>query len=47
MTSGLFALTQFENLVNYDKSKTTVVPIASAPGFENLVNYDKSKTMKI
>ena len=35
---------RFENLVNYDKSKTPSVPIKLPASFENLVNYDKSKT---
>ena len=34
----------FENLVNYDKSKTISNSGWSEDGFENLVNYDKSKT---
>ena len=34
----------FENLVNYDKSKTILVEKFIKSGFENLVNYDKSKT---
>ena len=34
----------FENLVNYDKSKTFFASIAASSLFENLVNYDKSKT---
>ncbi len=34
----------FENLVNYDKSKTTEQASLSTIWFENLVNYDKSKT---
>ena len=34
----------FENLVNYDKSKTFVETAEELPPFENLVNYDKSKT---
>ena len=35
----------FENLVNYDKSKTIKVVKAGEGVFENLVNYDKSKTL--
>ena len=35
---------RFENLVNYDKSKTITRPMEQMKGFENLVNYDKSKT---
>ena len=35
----------FENLVNYDKSKTHTKKSRTAIGFENLVNYDKSKTI--
>ena len=35
---------QFENLVNYDKSKTKISETNWNNGFENLVNYDKSKT---
>ena len=35
---------QFENLVNYDKSKTLHKHIGRYSRFENLVNYDKSKT---
>ena len=35
----------FENLVNYDKSKTEEIIGAYAVWFENLVNYDKSKTI--
>ena len=38
-------LIQFENLVNYDKSKTSSNKIYSTSEFENLVNYDKSKTL--
>ena len=34
----------FENLVNYDKSKTTLSNELNVIEFENLVNYDKSKT---
>ena len=34
----------FENLVNYDKSKTLKVFSKLLALFENLVNYDKSKT---
>ena len=34
----------FENLVNYDKSKTYFINTFSNDTFENLVNYDKSKT---
>ena len=34
----------FENLVNYDKSKTQIDGTVTQPVFENLVNYDKSKT---
>ncbi len=34
----------FENLVNYDKSKTSSSGNYFPVGFENLVNYDKSKT---
>ena len=37
----------FENLVNYDKSKTNKIIPAIRPGFENLVNYDKSKTEQV
>ena len=37
---------QFENLVNYDKSKTIYVFHYVIRLFENLVNYDKSKTLK-
>ena len=35
---------RFENLVNYDKSKTIEQSGADNAAFENLVNYDKSKT---
>ena len=35
---------QFENLVNYDKSKTLALNDDMQSTFENLVNYDKSKT---
>ena len=35
---------RFENLVNYDKSKTKPSSNKYGLGFENLVNYDKSKT---
>ncbi len=35
---------RFENLVNYDKSKTVVPRTYKDEEFENLVNYDKSKT---
>ena len=35
----------FENLVNYDKSKTHKRHNRIHPPFENLVNYDKSKTI--
>ena len=35
----------FENLVNYDKSKTSLVYTLMQMQFENLVNYDKSKTL--
>ena len=35
----------FENLVNYDKSKTAGTTAKEASTFENLVNYDKSKTV--
>ena len=34
----------FENLVNYDKSKTFKFGKIRICQFENLVNYDKSKT---
>mgnify|MGYP000298429824 CR=1 FL=1 len=34
----------FENLVNYDKSKTSAMISLNISKFENLVNYDKSKT---
>ena len=34
----------FENLVNYDKSKTNIETLRAGAEFENLVNYDKSKT---
>ena len=34
---------KFENLVNYDKSKTFALVKFALPRFENLVNYDKSK----
>ena len=34
----------FENLVNYDKSKTGTFTNNALQSFENLVNYDKSKT---
>ena len=37
---------RFENLVNYDKSKTITMYCSAVRVFENLVNYDKSKTMK-
>ena len=37
--------TMFENLVNYDKSKTILSEHGTETLFENLVNYDKSKTM--
>ena len=33
----------FENLVNYDKSKTDKIYENVIQLFENLVNYDKSK----
>ena len=36
---------RFENLVNYDKSKTIQLYIFIRGMFENLVNYDKSKTV--
>ena len=36
---------KFENLVNYDKSKTVSSAESLNYAFENLVNYDKSKTM--
>ena len=36
---------RFENLVNYDKSKTSVLLKLVRGWFENLVNYDKSKTV--
>ena len=36
----------FENLVNYDKSKTAAYNYINEYQFENLVNYDKSKTSK-
>ena len=36
---------EFENLVNYDKSKTDIVGTNIGMLFENLVNYDKSKTV--
>ena len=35
---------KFENLVNYDKSKTLYREHLADCVFENLVNYDKSKT---
>ena len=35
---------RFENLVNYDKSKTLKFKLIHQFLFENLVNYDKSKT---
>ncbi|SCJ16325.1 Uncharacterised protein [uncultured Eubacterium sp.] len=35
----------FENLVNYDKSKTITIKKNNVFMFENLVNYDKSKTL--
>ena len=35
---------KFENLVNYDKSKTDYLFLHIRNKFENLVNYDKSKT---
>ena len=35
----------FENLVNYDKSKTVNTQSPYVAEFENLVNYDKSKTL--
>ena len=38
---------RFENLVNYDKSKTRRAPSGINAVFENLVNYDKSKTAAI
>ena len=38
---------EFENLVNYDKSKTSTTLTLSVTLFENLVNYDKSKTARI
>ena len=38
---------RFENLVNYDKSKTMQMQKQYPKMFENLVNYDKSKTRKI
>ena len=37
-------LVGFENLVNYDKSKTKCFFTLFVNTFENLVNYDKSKT---
>ena len=39
--------TQFENLVNYDKSKTIKMIKSFEDEFENLVNYDKSKTIHL
>ena len=36
---------KFENLVNYDKSKTINGDLNASYKFENLVNYDKSKTL--
>ena len=36
---------EFENLVNYDKSKTIEIIKYIEKQFENLVNYDKSKTI--
>ena len=36
---------RFENLVNYDKSKTKRQAGQVSYLFENLVNYDKSKTL--
>ena len=39
------AMTLFENLVNYDKSKTIKTRAEYEKRFENLVNYDKSKTV--
>ena len=36
---------RFENLVNYDKSKTSELQEMDNTMFENLVNYDKSKTV--
>ena len=38
---------RFENLVNYDKSKTKMSEIRLNEEFENLVNYDKSKTLVV
>ena len=38
---------RFENLVNYDKSKTLYSRLYASFWFENLVNYDKSKTAAI
>ena len=38
---------RFENLVNYDKSKTVMECYELGFSFENLVNYDKSKTQSI
>ena len=40
-------LYSFENLVNYDKSKTSPCVFLGFRKFENLVNYDKSKTKGI
>ena len=37
----------FENLVNYDKSKTMLTYSYNYAMFENLVNYDKSKTFTV
>ena len=37
-------ISMFENLVNYDKSKTDFAQGICIEWFENLVNYDKSKT---
>ena len=34
----------FENLVNYDNTKTIIVAFTSLSWFENLVNYDNTKT---
>ncbi len=40
----MIILSLFENLVNYDKSKTNKIQLEHSILFENLVNYDKSKT---
>lgn len=38
---------RFENLVNYDMSKTGEEVGKGVDGFENLVNYDKSVVIEL